>query len=154
MENHPEDACENGRLTYNLSMKTWITVETFVKAPIEKVWAFWNEPEHITKWAFGSDDWCAPRATNDLRVGGKLIVRMEAKDGSAGFDMEGTYTTVELNKKIEYALGDRRVTINFTPKDGGCSIVESFEAEDVNPIEMQKNGWQTILNNFKKHVEL
>lgn len=134
-------------------MKAWITVETFVEAPIEKVWSYWNEPDHITKWAFASDDWHAPWAKNDLRVGGKLIVRMEAKDGTAGFDLEGTYTHVEEYKKIEYIMGDRKVKIEFVAQDVGCVVTESFEAEDENSLEMQQAGWQAILDNFKKHVE-
>lgn len=134
-------------------MKPIITVETFIKAPVEKVWTYWNEPEHITKWCFASDDWCAPWAKNDVHVGGSLITRMEAKDGSAGFDMEGVYTEVEEFKKIEYMMGDRKVSVEFMPHADGTKIIESFEAENENPLEMQKSGWQAILDNFKKYVE-
>ena len=134
-------------------MKPWITVETTVKANIEKVWKYWNEPEHITHWDFASDDWCAPRAENDLRVGGKLKVRMEAKDGTAGFDLEAEYTAVEEHKRIEFAMGDRHVKVEFTDMGDSCKITESFEAEDVNSLDKQRAGWQAILDNFKKYTE-
>lgn len=134
-------------------MKPWITIEAVVNAPVEKVWEYWNAPEHITKWAFAQNDWHAPWATNDLRVGGKLVIRMEAKDGSVGFDLEGTYTRVEEFKKIEYVMGDRHVRIEFLEEGSECKIVESFEAEDENSLEMQKAGWQSILNNFKRYAE-
>ncbi|MEN9605050.1 MAG: hypothetical protein RJB39_735 [Candidatus Parcubacteria bacterium] len=134
-------------------MKINITVETTIQAPIEKVWKYWNEPEHITKWAFASADWHAPHAENDLRVGGNFSTRMEAKDGSMGFDMAGTYTEVEEFKKISYTFGDRKATIQFIPEGDVVKVVEIFDAEDENPIEMQRDGWQAILENFKKHVE-
>lgn len=135
-------------------MKPQITVEVLINVPIEKIWKYWTEPEHIRNWYFASDDWCAPSAENNLRVGGLFKTRMEAKDGSAGFDFEGTYTVVEENKKIEYVIiGGRRVGIEFVKQDGGYKVVETFEAEDENPLEMQKNGWQAILNSFKSYVE-
>jgi uncharacterized protein YndB with AHSA1/START domain len=134
--------------------KTIITVETTVKAPIEKVWKYWNEPKHITQWCFGSDDWHTPTAENDLRVNGKLKSRMEAKDGSMGFDFEGVYTKVQENKAIEYTIADgRSVSIIFSSNGNETKIVESFEAENTHPVEMQQGGWQTILNNFKKYIE-
>lgn len=130
-----------------------VTVEVIVNAPIEKVWKFWNEPEHITKWAFASDDWHAPTAVNDLRVGGKFGTRMEAKDGSAGFDMAGVYTAVEPHKLIEYEFGDRKCSVKFEETSDGVKITETFDPESENPIEMQRQGWDAILGNFKKAVE-
>lgn len=136
-------------------MKPQITVETTINAPIEKIWEYWTKPEHITKWCNASDDWHAPSATNDLRVGGTFTTRMEAKDGSAGFDFGGTYTTVEEFKKIEYTMGGedgRKVSIEFIPEGEGVKIIETFEAESQNPVDMQKAGWQSILDNFKKYI--
>src|SRR5687767_14879507 len=131
-----------------------ITVQTTVNAPVEKVWRLWSEPEHITKWNSASDDWHTPRAENDLRTGGKFNSRMEAKDGSMGFDFGGVYDIVKTNELIEYTMGDdRKVVINFTGKGNATNIVQTFEAEETNPVEMQRGGWQAILNNFKKYVE-
>jgi uncharacterized protein YndB with AHSA1/START domain len=136
------------------SMKPNITVEVFVSIPREKAWEYWTRPEHIVRWNFATDDWCAPRATNDLCPGGKFSCRMEAKDGSAGFDFEGTYTAVETGARIEYAIADgRTVTVEFTEQDGGCKIVETFEAEGEHSLEMQRQGWQAILGNFKRYAE-
>lgn len=137
-----------------MTLKEIITIETIVIAPIEKVWAFWTKPEHITQWNNASDDWHTTRAENDLRIGGKFLSRMEAKDGSFGFDFEGIYTEVITNKKISYTiLDDRKVTITFLQTENGLQITESFEAENENSLELQKLGWQAILNNFKKYVE-
>jgi uncharacterized protein YndB with AHSA1/START domain len=134
--------------------KTIITVETFVNAPIDKVWECWTHPEHIVNWNFASADWHAPKAENDLRPGGSFTSRMEAKDGSYGFDFEGVYDDVIINNLISYTLGDgRTVVIKFTNTGNETHIAESFEAEDVNPEEMQRDGWQAILNNFKKYAE-
>ena len=134
--------------------KTTITVETIINAPIEKVWECWTKPEHIVQWNNASDDWYTPTATNDLRVGGTFHARMEAKDGSVGFDFIGTYEAVQHHEYIEYALADgRNVSINFTADGDSTRIVEKFGAEDTNPVEMQQAGWQAILDNFKKHVE-
>ena len=134
--------------------RTQITVESAIKAPVEKVWEIWTLPEHITKWNSASDDWHTPFAENDLRTGGKFSARMEAKDGSFGFDFGGVYDEVRLNEYIEYTLGDgRKVIVNFTPKGDETKVVETFDAEDTNPVEMQKGGWQAILDNFKKYVE-
>jgi uncharacterized protein YndB with AHSA1/START domain len=130
-----------------------ITVETTVKAPIEKVWKYWNEPEHITKWAFASDDWEAPSAENDLRVGGKFKTVMAAKDKSTQFDMAGVYTAVEEKALIEYEFGDRKAKIVFEVVPEGVHIIESFDPEHLNSEERQRAGWQAILDNFKKHVE-
>jgi len=131
-----------------------ITVETTVNAPIEKVWKVWNAPEHITKWATATDEWHTPRAENDLRVGGKFLSRMEAKDGSAGFDFVGTYDEVKQHQMIAYTMSDgRKVKVTFTGTGKSVKIVETFEAETENSLELQREGWQTILNNFKKHAE-
>lgn len=136
------------------SNKTIITVEATVNAPVEKVWKFWSSPEHITKWNNASDDWHTPYAENDLRVGGKFTSRMEAKDGSFGFDFWGVYDVVVTNERIEYTLGDdRKVKIVFTDKGNATQVIESFEAENENSIEMQKGGWQAILDNFRKYTE-
>ena len=135
-------------------MRTAITVEAAIAAPIEKIWKYWTEPDHIINWNFASDDWCAPSATNDLRIGGKFNCRMEAKDGSMGFDFEGTYTDVKENERIEYSLADaRHIKIEFVQSGDKYHVIETFDAEDENPIELQKGGWQSILNNFKKYVE-
>lgn len=131
-----------------------ITVETTVHVPAEQVWEFWTEPQHITKWSFASDDWHAPNAENDLRVGGKFHTRMEAKDGSFGFDFGGVYDDVRLHEFISYTLGDgRKVEITFIRQDNDTKVVETFEPETTNPAEMQKAGWQAFLDNFKKYSE-
>ncbi|MCD6067596.1 MAG: polyketide cyclase [Bacteroidetes bacterium] len=131
-----------------------ITVEATVNAPVEKVWKFWNEPQHITKWCSPSDDWHAPKAENDLKVGGNFSTRMEAKDGSFGFDFGGVYDEVTTHKVIAYTMSDgRKVKILFTPEGTGTKVTETFDPENINPIEMQKGGWQAILDNFKKYVE-
>lgn len=131
-----------------------LTVETVVNNPVEKVWLHWNEPQHIIKWCFASDDWCAPKAENDLRTGGTFSTRMEAKDGSFGFDFGGVYTLVELHKTINYTMGDgRKVWISFSSNGNETKVTETFEPETQNPIEMQQGGWQMILNNFKKYSE-
>lgn len=137
-------------------MKSPISVEVFISASPEKAWQCWTEPEHITKWTFASDDWQAPRAENDLQVGGTFSTRMEARDGSAGFDFGGTYTVVEALERIEYTMSgedERKVCIEFLSEEGGTRVRETFEAESENSLEMQKTGWQAILENFKKHVE-
>jgi uncharacterized protein YndB with AHSA1/START domain len=131
-----------------------ITVETTVNAPIEKIWSYWTEPDHITRWYYASEDWQAPYAENDLKVKGRFKTKMAAKDGSAGFDFEGVYTKVLKHKSIEYTIPDgRKVIISFSKLGNGTRIVESFEAEKDNSNELQKGGWQAILNNFKKYSE-
>lgn len=131
-----------------------ITVQSVVKAPIEKVWEFWTKPEHVMRWTFASDEWEAPAAENDLRVGGKFKTRMAAKDKSAGFDFTGVYTDVKENKLIEYDMDDgRHVKVEFASAPEGVKVVESFEPEQAHPKEMQRSGWQAILDNFKKYVE-
>ena len=134
--------------------KTVITVEATVNAPVEKVWECWGNPQHITQWCNASDDWHAPRAENDLRTGGKFSTRMEAKDGSFGFDFGGQYDEVKTNELITYTMDDgRKVKINFTALSDTTEVVESFEAEDENPVEIQRGGWQSILDNFKNYTE-
>ncbi|MEO8516885.1 MAG: SRPBCC family protein [Flavobacterium sp.] len=134
--------------------KISITVATTVNTPVEKAWEFWTKPEHITQWNNASEDWHSPKAENDLRKDGKFNFRMEAKDGSMGFDFNGIYTNIITNKSIEYAIEDgRKVSIDFNSNGQTTTITETFEAEDVNSIELQKNGWQAILNNFKKYIE-
>lgn len=134
--------------------KKAITIQATVHAPIEKVWKYWNEPQHITQWAFASPDWHAPKAENDLRVEGTFSTTMAAKDGSFSFDFGGVYTRVEQHKTIEYTMADgRTVKISFTAEGNQTSIAETFEPEDQNPEEMQRGGWQAILDNFKKYTE-
>lgn len=136
------------------TQKTVVTIEATVNAPIEKVWKYWIEPQHITKWAFASDDWHAPAAENDLREGGKFSTTMAAKDGSFSFDFAGVYDKVETHKLIAYTIGDgRKVVTEFIPAGNQTRIVGKFEAEEENSIDMQRAGWQAILDNFKKHAE-
>ena len=131
-----------------------ITVSTTVDLPVEKVWTAFTEPEHIIHWSFASPDWHTPQATNDLRVGGKFTSRMESKDGSLGFDFEGIYDVVKEHALIAYSLADgRKVKIKFNATDQGTSVTETFDAEKENPVEMQRGGWQAILDNFKKYTE-
>ena len=131
-----------------------ITVEITVKAPLERIWSYWTEPGHITKWYYASDDWHAPYAENDLKVKGRFKTKMAAKDGSAGFDFEGVYSKVLKHKSIEYTIPDgRKVIISFSKLGNNTRIVELFEAEKVNSNELQKEGWQAILNNFKRYSE-
>jgi uncharacterized protein YndB with AHSA1/START domain len=131
-----------------------ITVGTLINAPIEKVWAFWTATEHITKWNHASEDWHTTRAENDLRIGGKFLSRMEAKDGSFGFDLKGIYDAIIINEEISYTLlDDRKVVITFSQTENGVKIIEIFDAENENSLELQKFGWQAILNNFKTYVE-
>jgi uncharacterized protein YndB with AHSA1/START domain len=134
--------------------KTKITVETTVNSPVEKVWKLWSLPEHIKKWNNASDDWHTTRAENDLRTGGKFVSRMEAKDGSFGFDFGGVYDEVKTNEVIAYTMGDgRKAKTTFTNMGQATKVVTTFEAETQNSIEMQKGGWQAILDNFKKYAE-
>ncbi|MBL4930306.1 SRPBCC family protein [Clostridium paridis] len=134
--------------------KPTITVETTINEQVEKVWEYWTEPEHIKKWNSASEDWHTPFAENDLRVGGKFLSRMEAKDGSFGFDFGGVYDEVKLNELISYTMGDgRKVRISFANNSNKTIVMENFEAEDTNSIELQQRGWQSILDNFKKYVE-
>ncbi len=133
--------------------KTKITVQITVNAPASKVWDCYNTPEHITKWNFADPSWCCPYAENDMRVGGKYKARMEAKDGSFGFDFEAIYSEIYVGEHFTYELGDRTVNVKFLPVANQTSVIVTFDAEDVNSIEMQKAGWQAILNNFKTYTE-
>lgn len=131
-----------------------ITVQTRVDASLEETWKCWITPEDVMVWNHASEDWICPAATNDLRIGGKFNYRMEAADGSMGFDFEGEYDQLEPMKTIGYFLADgRKVRISFTRERDLTVISESFDAESENPLEMQRFGWQCILDNFRKHVE-
>lgn len=131
-----------------------ITIETVVKAQLNKVWDAWNNPEDIKQWNSAQDDWHTTRSTVDLREGGKFQARMEAKDGSMGFDFEGTYTRVEPHKIIEYRMSDgREVTNEFVEQADGVLVKTTFDAETENPPEMQREGWQAIQDNFGRYVE-
>ncbi len=131
-----------------------ITVTATVNADLKKTWDFYNQPEHITHWNFADPFGSCPAATNDIREGGKFNARMEAKDGSMGFDFGGVYDAVRNNEYIEYTIGDgRKVKISFTAGGNKTKVSESFEAEDTNPNEMQQGGWQAILDSFKKYTE-
>jgi uncharacterized protein YndB with AHSA1/START domain len=133
---------------------TVITVEAIINAAVEKVWECWTKPAHIVKWNQASDDWHTTNATTDLRAGGTFTARMEAKDGSMGFDFAGVYDAIRTNEYIEYTLGDgRKVKIIFTAKGNTTQITESFEAETMHSEDMQRSGWQAIMDNFKKYVE-
>lgn len=131
-----------------------ITVQTLINAPLSKVWEYWNKPEHIMKWAFASDDWEAPAAKNDLRIGGKFSTTMAAKDKSASFDFTGMYTMLKEYELIEYDMEDKRhVKVVFTQMPDGVRVVETFDPELENSEEMQRSGWQAILDNFRDYVE-
>ncbi|WP_163408729.1 SRPBCC family protein [Flavobacterium ajazii] len=131
-----------------------ITIKSTVKSSLDKVWNFWNSPEHITKWSFASPDWHTPYAENDLREGGKFKSTMAAKDGSMSFDFEGEFTLVKPNEALEYVMADgRKVEITFAETTDGVEITESFDPETQNPEEMQRAGWQAILDNFKNYAE-
>ena len=131
-----------------------IKVQTIVNATAEKAWNYFSAPEHITKWAFASDDWHAPYAENDLRKDGKFKTTMAAKDGSFSFDFEGTYTNVIPNESFEYAMSDgRKAKVTFSADGNKTKVVETFDPETTNSVEMQRAGWQAILDNYRKHVE-
>jgi uncharacterized protein YndB with AHSA1/START domain len=131
-----------------------IQIEAMISADPAKVWSYWTRPEHITQWNFATPEWQCPKATNDLRPGGKYSARMEARDGSFGFDFEAIYDEVVDQKKISYTMLDgRKATTDFEKTGNGTKVTTVFDAEDQNPVEMQKNGWQAILHNFKKYVE-
>lgn len=134
--------------------KKLITVHTTVSAPVANVWEYWTEPTHIMQWNNASDDWHTPRATVDLQKEGTFLSRMEAKDGSAGFDFGGTFTEVIPRKKLDYTIGDgRTVSVAFEAQGDTTLVTETFEAESENSLEMQRQGWQAILENFKKYAE-
>ena len=130
-----------------------ITVETLVKAPVAKVWLAYTTPDDIKQWNAASDDWHTTQSTVDLREGGAFSSRMEAKDGSSGFDFAGTYTKVAHQQLIEYSFGDRSGAVEFVSGAHGVTVRSTFDAETENSVEQQRQGWQAILNNFAKHVE-
>lgn len=136
------------------SNPTRVTVQTVIQAPVAKVWSYWTEPEHITRWNQASEDWHSPSAENDLREGGKFVTRMEAKDGSEGFDFGGIYDVVKHHEQISYTMDDgRKVDIYFTDQGNETKVVETFDAENSYPVEYQQAGWQSIMDNFKKYTE-
>lgn len=131
-----------------------ITVSAIIDAPVNQVWKYWTDPKHIIRWNNASEDWHTPRAENDLRIGGKFLSRMEARDGSEGFDFEGKYLKVEPLRIIEYVLADsRKIKVRFDSDGVKTTVTEVFDAEHENSVELQESGWQSILNNFKKYVE-
>ena len=131
-----------------------ITISTHVARPIDKVWRYWNEAEHIINWNAASDDWHCPHAETDLRVGGRMLARMAARDGSASFDFVGTYTSVEPPARVAFTMSDGRTCeVLFSADANGTKVVETFDPENENPLEMQRGGWQSILDNFKKYAE-
>lgn len=137
-----------------MEKKETITIETTLQVPVEKAWKYWTAPTHITQWNNASDDWHTPRAENDLRIGGNFSTRMEAKDGSEGFDFTGIYDDLQENKIISYSMSDgRKVHVHFEGDDHQTKITETFEAENSHPADVQKAGWQAILDNFKKYTE-
>ena len=135
-------------------MSTKITVSAIIVAPVAKAWDCYTNPDHITNWNFATDDWQCPSASNDLRPGGKYSARMEAKDGSFGFDFEAIYDVVEPQRELTYTMGDgRKATTLFESLGNATKVTTTFDAEDQNPAEMQQQGWQMILNNYKKYTE-
>ncbi|MFY0663935.1 MAG: SRPBCC family protein [Natronospirillum sp.] len=130
-----------------------ISVEVTVQAPIDKVWHAYSNPDDIMQWNAASDDWHTTRSEVDLRPGGRFCSRMEAKDGSFGFDFEGTYTKVVPNSLIEYEFGGRQASVEFSDGSDGVLVRVSFDSEDTHTLEQQREGWQAILNRFKQHVE-
>ncbi|PIE16599.1 MAG: activator of HSP90 ATPase [Proteobacteria bacterium] len=131
-----------------------ITIEALVEAPVERVWLRWTAPDHITQWNFASDDWCCPSAENDLTPGGRYRARMEARDRSFGFDFEAVYDEIAEHEKLIYTMTDgRRVSTVFKVEGGATRVKTTFDADKENPVEMQRQGWQAILNNFKSYAE-
>lgn len=131
-----------------------ITINASIDQDLNQVWGYWTQPRHITQWNFANDDWCCPKAENDMVVGGKYMARMEAKDGSFGFDFEAVYDEIATNEKITYTMTDgRQATTTFELKDGKTVVTTVFDPEAENSIDMQKQGWQAILNNFKAYAE-
>ena len=137
-----------------MSTLTRITVSALVNKPVADVWNTWTDPKHITQWCAANDDWHCPKATNDLKTGGKFSSTMAARDGSFSFDFEGVYDDVQTHKHIAYTMADGRTCeILFTAENGGTRVVETFDAETQNTVEMQRGGWQAILDRFKAYAE-
>jgi uncharacterized protein YndB with AHSA1/START domain len=130
-----------------------VIVEAEVNASISKTWKYYTEPESITQWNFADQSWHCPSASNDMKIGGKYLARMEAKDGSFGFDFEAYYTEINVGKNFTYEFGGRICTVNFDDLIDSTKVTVSFDPENENPVEMQKAGWQLILNNFKSYTE-
>ena len=131
-----------------------ITIETNIKATQQKVWDYYNEPKHIINWNFAHESWCCPSSENDLKVGGKFKNRMEAKDGSFGFDLNGFFDEIKSNELLKYHLeDDRKVEVTFVQNRDVVDVVQIFEPESQNPLEMQEQGWKAILDNFKTYTE-
>ncbi len=132
----------------------FITVEAIIEAPMETVWNFWTKPEHVMHWNFASKDWHCPKATSDFNIGGEFHYIMAAKDGSVEFDFCGTFTKIIDQSFIEIYLEDgRELNIQFESEGSSTKIIETFEPEEVNSMELQKQGWQAILDNFKTYAE-
>jgi uncharacterized protein YndB with AHSA1/START domain len=137
-----------------MEKKAPITVQAEINSPVEKAWTLWSEPEHIVKWAFASDDWEAPSAENDLRAGGTFNTRMSARDKSEGFDFTGVYTAVKEHELIEYDMDDgRHVKVEFEGRPAGVRVRQTFDPENELPLDVQREGWQAILDNFKRYAE-
>ena len=134
-------------------MNNKIIIKTTVSADKHKVWSYYTRPEHITKWNFADPSWHCPTATNDMQVGGHYVARMEAKDGSFGFDFDAVYTEINKGENFTYELGGRIATIQFKEMSGQTDIIVAFDPETENPIDLQRQGWQAILDNFKEYVE-
>ena len=131
-----------------------VTVQAIIKAHINKVWEYWTNPTHIVHWNFASADWHCPNATNNLEISGEFHYLMAAKDGSVSFDFWGTYQAIEINKQIDILLGDgRKMEVSFEETTEGTQLTERFEPETMNAVELQKTGWQLILDNFKSYVD-
>jgi uncharacterized protein YndB with AHSA1/START domain len=133
---------------------TPITISTHINNDIQTVWERYTQPEHITQWNFADVSWCCPYAENDLRVGGKYLARMEAKDGSFGFDFEAKYTLVSMHERLVYEFGGRMASIQFASDETGTEVRITFDPESENAVELQQQGWQSILNRFKSYAEL
>ena len=134
-------------------MNNSILVTATIKANAKKVWDYYTNPEHIVKWNFAAPSWHCPKATNDMKVGGKYFARMEAKDGSFGFDFKAIYEEIKTGESFSYSFGDRKATVEFKNLENQTEITIVFDPENENPIEMQKGGWQAILNSFKNYTE-
>lgn len=134
-------------------MQNKITVTANVQAPSAKVWDYYTNPNHIVNWNFAHPSWHCPSATNDMKIGGIYKARMEAKDGSYGFDFEAIYSAIEIGKSFTYEFGGRTAKVDFNENGNATEVTIKFDPESENPIEMQQEGWQAILNNFKSYVE-
>jgi uncharacterized protein YndB with AHSA1/START domain len=134
-------------------MSTKITVTATINADAKKVWDYYTNPTHIVKWNFADPSWHCPKASNDMKIGGKYFARMEAKDGSFGFDFEAIYDEIKIGRNFSYSFADRNVTVELKDEGNQTEIIVTFDPESENPVEMQKGGWQAILNNFKNYTE-